>query len=177
MFKDPEHVLDKFILGDGRIVADFGAGSGAYTLAAARRVGDHGKVYAIDVQRDLLLRIKNSATQARLHNVDIIWGDIEKRGGTGLKDESVDAVIISNVLFQTEDKSAAIREAYRILKSGGRVLFVEWSDSSGGVGPSGEYLIAKNEARSIFESTQFSFERDIAAGIHHYGMVFRKTKP
>ncbi|MDP3726161.1 MAG: methyltransferase domain-containing protein [bacterium] len=172
-FKDPERVLDQFVLGEGRIVADFGAGSGAYTLASARRVGGEGKVYAIDIQRDLLNRLKNTATQARLHNVQIVWGDVEKQGGSQLKDASADVAIISNILFQAEDKSAIAREAHRILKKEGRALLVEWADS-GTLGPSGEHLVSKDDARHIFENSHFSFEREINAGSHHYGMVFRK---
>ncbi len=174
-FKDPENVLDQLVLGEGRIVADFGAGSGAYTLAAARRVGGEGKVYAIDIQRDLLNRLKNAATRAQLRNVEIIWGNVEKQGGSQLKDASADVVIVSNILFQAEDKSAIAREAHRVLKKDGRALLVEWADSST-LGPSGEHLVGKDDARHIFENSRFSFEREIDTGSHHYGMVFRKLE-
>ncbi len=172
MFKDPERVLDQFILQSERTIADFGAGSGAYTFAAARRVGS-GKVYAIEVQRDLLQKIKNTAHTAHLSNVEVIWGDVEKAEGSGLAKDAVDAVIISNILFQAEDKSAIAREAYRILKNGGRALVIDWSDTSV-LGPTREYLVPKSDVRHIFESNQLVFEREIDAGRHHYGLVFRK---
>ena len=67
-------------------VADLGAGSGHYTLAAAKKVGESGRVYAIEVQKDLLTRIKNLAQTEHINNVEVIWGDVENRGGTKLKD-------------------------------------------------------------------------------------------
>ena len=174
MFKDPETVLDQLVLGEGRVVADFGAGSGAYALSAARRVGETGKVYAVDIQKNLLERFKNIAKAARIHNVEIIWGDIEKSAGTKIKNGVVDVAIISNVLFQNEDKSAVAREAHRVLKNGGRALVVDWSETSGALGPSADHLVPQKEARDVFERNGFSHERDISAGEHHYGMIFRK---
>ncbi len=173
-FKDPERVLDQLVLGEGRIVADFGAGSGAYTLSAARRVGDLGRVYAIDVQKELLQRLKNAATAERLHNIDIVWGDVEKPNGSGIKNDSVDVVIVSNILFQAEHKSAIAREAYRILKNEARVLVVDWADR-GALGPTIDSIFPQEEAKKLFTGEMFVHERDINAGAHHYGMVFRKT--
>ena len=173
-FKDPETVLDQLVLGEGRVVADLGVGSGAYALSAARRVGGTGKVYAIDIQKHLLERLKNAAKTARLHNVEIIWGDIEKSAGTKIKNGVVDVAIISNALFQTEDKSAVAREAHRILKNGGRALVVDWSETSGVLGPAAEHIVPQEEARDVFERNGFSHERDISAGEHHYGIIFRK---
>ncbi len=175
MFKDPERVLDQLVLGSGRIVADFGVGSGAYALSASRRVGDMGRVYAIDIQKDLLQRLKNTAAGARARNIDIIWGNVERDNGSGIKDGIVDVVIISNVLFQTEDKPAVAKEAYRILKNGGRALVIDWKEAGGTLGPSSGHIVSQESARAVFEDARFVHERDIDAGAHHYGMIFRKT--
>ncbi|MBI2109336.1 MAG: methyltransferase domain-containing protein [Parcubacteria group bacterium] len=173
-FKDPERVLDQLVLGHGRTVVDLGAGSGAYTLSAARRVGDTGRVYAVDIQKELLQRIQNVAKRARLHNVDVIWADIEKINGSSIKEETADVVIVSNILFQAEDKKAIARESYRILKNGGRVLVADWSLAGGVLGPSSDFVFPRDEAKQLFENQGFLFERDIDTGAHHYGMVFRK---
>lgn len=173
-FKDPERVLDQFVLGEGRIVADFGAGNGAYALSAAGRVGDTGKVYAIDVQRDLLQRLKSAASAARIHNIEIVWGNLEKEGGSGIKDGVADAVIVSNVLFQAEQKAMVAKESFRILKTGGRALVIDWSSAGSVLGPPSQHLVSPEDARAIFEDSGFAYERSIDAGAHHYGMVFRK---
>lgn len=173
-FAHPETNTAQFSIDPGMKVADFGAGSGHYTLALARQVGDRGRVYAIDVVKDLLTRLKREGERAHLHNIDIIWGDIEKSGGTTLAPALVDRVVISNVLFQTEDKVGVAHEALRILKEGGRAFIIDWSDSFGGLGPHFSHVIAELDAKKIFKEAGFIFERSFSAGSHHYGLVFRK---
>ena len=98
-FSDPEQILRQFSFGNDWHVADFGAGSGAYVFAAARRLSD-GKVYAVDINRGLIERIKKDAGERGFKNVEVFWGDVEDLGGSKLKDASMDAVIVANVLFQ-----------------------------------------------------------------------------
>ncbi len=112
MFTDPVKNLRAFGLGENMIVADLGAGSGFYTLAAAKMV-PNGRVYAVEIQRDFLTTIKNKTAEARLDNVECLLGDIERTGGTKIKDKVVDAVIASNVLFQVENKNKFIEEIKR----------------------------------------------------------------
>jgi len=156
-------------------VADLGAGTGACVLAAARAVGSQGKVYALEVQRELLSRIKDEALKNHLGNVEVIWADIEKVGGTKLRNYAVDAAIVSNVLFQIEDRENFIKEIKRILKPGGRVLIVDWSDSFGGLGPQSSAVIPPEKARALFESAGFKFEQVIDAGAHHYGIIMTRA--
>jgi ubiquinone/menaquinone biosynthesis C-methylase UbiE len=104
--------------------------------------------------------------------VEIIWGDIEKSGGTKLRDGIVDVAIASNVLFQVQDKEQFILEIKRILKQKGRVLLIDSSTASFLVGSN--MAISKEKAREMFEKKGFVFERDINAGEHHYGMILMK---
>ena len=173
-FSDPTHNIEQFSLQYGMRVADFGSGSGFYSIAAARAVGPHGHVYAVDVQKDLLSKLKNDAMKAGLVNIEVHWGDIEKLGGSKLKDASIDAVIMSNVLFQMPDKQTPVLEAKRILHPHtGKVLVIDWNDSGGGVGPQGSHLFSLDAARALFEKAGFSFDSSISAGDHHYGLIFR----
>ena len=174
-FLNPLHNVEQFGIMEGMHVADFGAGSGFYTIACAKKVGDAGKVYAVDIQKELLLKIKDEARKQNLDNVEIIWGDLDKEGGSKLSSASIDAVIISNVLFQAEDKASFAKEADRVLKPKGRILLVDWLNSFGNLGPTSEMIFSKEEARKIFEENGFSFDREIDAGAHHYGMVFKKS--
>jgi len=128
MFSNPLKNLKSFGLRDDSIVADLGAGTGHYSLIAGEIVS-RGKVYAVELQKDFLTMIRNKVTDARLKNVEIIWGNVEKHGGTKIADSVVDAVIASNILFQVEDKEQFIEEMKRILKPKGRVLLVDWSPS------------------------------------------------
>ncbi|MEK7175595.1 MAG: class I SAM-dependent methyltransferase [Patescibacteria group bacterium] len=180
MFSSPEKNLKYLNLRENDIVVDLGAGVGFYALAAARMV-PKGKVYAIEVQRDLLTSLKNKAKDFYLHNIETIVGDIEKDYGTKLADNLADVVIVSNVFFQIKAKSKFIKEIKRILKINGQVLFIDWSDNSFLVGsstvassPDIENFLNKNTVKEIFEKNNFLFERFVDAGLHHYGMILRK---
>lgn len=174
-FADPEHNIEQFMLGDGAFVADLGAGSGAYSFAASRAVGGEGRVFAVEIQRELLDRLKNAASRQGHHNIEVIWGDLGRLGGTKLRDFSLDAVIASNVLFQVEDKKTLAQEIRRILKPKGKVLVIDWTDSFGNLGPSPENVFKEGEAKALFSEHGFAIEKDIQAGDHHYGFVARNT--
>src|SRR5947209_1715253 len=109
MFTDPVKNLKAFGLREDNIVADLGAGTGYYTLALASLV-PNGKVYAVEINKDFLGTIKSKISEARLSNVEIIWGDIERPGGSKLGKSVVDAVVASNILFQVEDRIGFIKE-------------------------------------------------------------------
>ena len=167
MFTDPVKNLKAFGLREDSIVADLGAGTGYYSIALGALV-PRGKVYAVELQKDFLNTIKSKISEARLNNIEIILGDVEKLGGTKLGDGTVDAVIASNILFQVEDKEKFIEEIKRILKPKGRVLLIDWSESSI---MSGNNIVPKDKAREMFEKKSFVLDREIDAGAHHYGMI------
>ena len=174
MFSDPVSNLAKLGLTEGQKVVDLGAGSGFYSIPAARAVGENGKVYAVEVQKELLSKLKNEALKSRFLNVEVIWGNIEKLGGTKIHERSVDAVIVSNVLFQVENKTSFLDEVDRILKPNGRVLVVDWTGSSVGLGPKNSSIISSDNAKKIFQDKGFIFEKDINAGTNHYGFIVIK---
>lgn len=174
-FSDPQKILEQFGLHEGQVVADLGAGSGFYSLTAARMVGGAGRVYSVDVQEDLLSKIKNTARQGRLLNVEVVHGDMEKQGGTRLREQCADAAIASNVLFQIEQKDDFMDEVKRILKPSGRLLLVDWTDSFDGMGPQAEQVINQVDAKALAEKHGFSYVTALDAGDNHYGLVFRKN--
>jgi ubiquinone/menaquinone biosynthesis C-methylase UbiE len=171
-FSDPKSNVLQMGLRDGMKVADIGAGTGHFSIAAAAVVGPSGRVYAIDVQEDLLKHLHDSAERMSKRNIETIWGNAEKIGGTKLRDQSVDAVILSNTLFQFEYKEDAIREIKRILKSGGKLLVVDWAGSYGGMGPMPEHVVAEHVAEELFISGGFYKAKDFRAGPHHYAILF-----
>ncbi len=174
LFAEPLKVVRQLKLKLGDHVADFGAGSGYYTHAISQIVGDEGRVYAIDVQDELLEELKQNARRSGINNIEIIHGDLEAERGSRLRDNSVDAVLISNLLFQTHNQSLIAKEAMRILKDGGVVLCVEWQESFGGIGPPDKYVVEPDVVTSIFYNENSVLDREINTGRHHYGLVFRK---
>ena len=159
----------------GMSVADFGSGSGIYVLHIAEALENAGHVYAIDVQRDLLQRIKNEAHRRGFKNVEIIWTDLEHKGASKIADGKLDLVLISNLLFQVENKAALFHEAARILRPAGRLAVIDWSDSFGGMGPQKADVVAKEKALALAQEQGFELQREFPAGAHHYGLIFRLT--
>jgi SAM-dependent methyltransferase len=137
--------------------------------------GGPGKVYACEVQQELIEELRSQALKAHLSlNIEVLWVNIEKRGGTKLAEGSMDAGIISNVLFQIEDKNSFSQEAGRIIKKDGKILLIDWLESFNHMGPHPDHVVTKEQARSLFERAGFEFVKEIDAGAHHYGMVLRK---
>src|SRR3989344_7745125 len=99
MVLSPETIIVHLELTPGQTVADFGCGSGHYSILAAKRVGANGKVYAFDVIAQALEALRSRATLERLRNIETIRANIEQIGGSKLKENSVDAAIIANILF------------------------------------------------------------------------------
>ncbi len=172
MFSDPVENLNKLGLADGMKVVDMGAGSGFYSLEAARRVGSGGRVYAVDVQKDLLERLRSVGSAQGIRNIEVVWGDVEKIGGTKLREGIADRVVSSNILFQLEKKDDYCLEIKRIVKPGGKVLVVDWSDVSP-IGP--KTVFPQMQAEALFEKSGFKLEQTFGAGDHHYGMVFVRS--
>lgn len=176
MFSDPLSILDTLGISAGMTVGDFGAGEGAYARELAKRVGKDGAVYAFDVQKDLVTRLVAEAKATKTENLHAIWADLDELGSTTLADASLDAAIVANVLFQSEQKEAFIKEAARVLRDNGRLLIVEWSDSFGHLGPHPDHVVSKDTAQKLGENAGLIFEKEIGAGEHHYGLLFRKTR-
>jgi len=176
MFADPVKNLRVFGLKDDDTVVDLGAGTGFYSIAAGRLVS-RGQVYAVEIVKDFLDTIKHKIKDARLTNVHVIWGDVEKIDGTKLKNGIADAVIASNILFQIENKEEFIEEIKRILKKKGKVLFIDWDKEvpSHQLGMSPKGGLHMNEVRDMFENKGFVFQREFNAGSHHYGMILIKN--
>lgn len=96
-------------------VLDYGCGPGGYTIAAAKIVGDKGKVYALDTHPFAINRVQKLATRKALENIETILSD----GTTGLEDESVDVVL----LHEVSHPDVAFQEIYRVLRSDGTLYF------------------------------------------------------
>lgn len=174
-FANPQKNAQKLGLQAGMRVADLGSGVGHYVLAMANLVGASGRVYAVDIQKDLLANVKNEATKRGYDNVEVVWGDIERLGGSKIADGLLGLVLISNTLFQIEDKPALLLEAYRILKPGGTLAVIDWAESFGGMGPIANEVVSKETATDFCLSAGFSFKEEFEAGAHHYGILFSKN--
>ncbi len=108
----------------GMTVVDFGCGTGVYTIAAARIVGNKGTVHAVDLHPTLLELAEKKALEMGLTNIDTIYSDLE----TGVDDGSADVVLFYNVLKNVKRVRELLTEANRIVKEKG-ILLVRQTDT------------------------------------------------
>jgi arsenite methyltransferase len=101
----------------GEVVLDLGSGGGIDVLLSARRVGETGKAYGLDMTDEMLALARENQRQAGVNNVEFLKGEIEN---IPLPDDSVDVVISNCVINLSADKDRVLREAFRVLKPGGR---------------------------------------------------------
>jgi len=170
LFLDPVQILKKLKLKEDKIAVDFGAGSGGWAIPLAT-ILEEGKVFAVDVQEEPLHVLDSKARLQGISNIKSIVANVQQTI-PGLVNASCDLVLITNLLFQIDDRRAVFQEAQRVLKQNGRVLVVEWKKETP-LGPK-EGKISEEEVKDIAQSTGFKFQEKIDAGDYHFGLVFVK---
>ncbi|MFC1756889.1 class I SAM-dependent methyltransferase [Patescibacteria group bacterium] len=168
-----ENIVEKFSLMPGMKVADFGAGSGFFSVAMAKHIGK-AIVYSFDVQKEALSAINSMASHQHLTNIETNRVDLESPNATGLADKTIDFILISSLLFQAEEKAVIVKEAFRVLVPGGRVAVIDWRMGAP-LGPIASSRVSKESVIEIFNKEGFSLSNEFNAGENHYGLMFKKT--
>jgi predicted methyltransferase len=131
----PEKIMDALGVGDGSVVADLGAGSGWFTIHLAGRVGPNGKVYAEDIQHQMIAAIKRRV--AKIGFADRVTYVLGTPSDPGLP-APVDAVLIVDAYHEMEQPVLLLRKVAASLKPAGRIGIVDFTKDGGGPGPSME---------------------------------------
>ncbi len=173
-FLHPERIIGLLEINKGSVIADFGAGHGYFTIPLARATGPDGRVYAIEIQKAGLTVIRTKAKLEHLLHIELVWADLDRPNGSQLKEESVDLVLMANVLFQSEKKTNIMQEAHRVLKLGARALVIEWKPDEPSFGPPVSLRVSADEVQKTATRAGLTFEREIPVGSHHYGIIFKK---
>jgi ubiquinone/menaquinone biosynthesis C-methylase UbiE len=168
-FLNPNEILAKLDLQKSQVAADFGCGSGGWAIPLAHILSE-GKVYAIDLIKGPLSALESRAKMEQLMNVQTIVANVEK--GVKIASDSCDLVLMTNVLFQCENRKSVLEDGKRILKEGGKILFVDWKKSAN-FGPR-ERAIAPEEVKAIASEIGMAVDKEFEAGIYHYGLVLVK---
>ena len=152
-------------------VADFGCGYGTFTIPAAKIIA--GKIFALDIEPEMIEIVQRKAKTLNLGNVKAIVRDFMSEG-SGLRDASVDYVFLFNVLH-LEKPETLLNESYRILKHGGKVGIIHWNyDSTTPRGPPMAIRPRPEQCRRWAESVGFIFEQKFDLKPYHYGLVLHK---
>lgn len=166
-FLDPEKIISELGVKPGMVAADFGSGSGFFSIELAKAVGEKGKVYALDVQKETLEAVRSRAKAEHISNIYTAWADLEAPQSSKLKDGIVDFVLMANVIFEVDKKEKFIGEAWRVLKFKGNLAVIDQ-----------ESRFSKEEAEKMFLGNGFVLGKEtLNTGDHHYGILFTKPKP
>lgn len=141
-------------LKEGEVVLDLGSGGGIDVFLAANKVGKSGKVIGVDMTEEMIKNARKNAENANYENVEFRLGEIEE---LPIENDSIDVIISNCVINLTPDKLVAYKEAFRVLKPGGRIMvsdlvtdgelpeeikqsFEAWSECTAGAIEKEEYL-------------------------------------
>ena len=174
---DAPQILTKELgLESSKIVGDFGCGGAAYfSLAAAKLVGDQGQVYAIDVMKTVLSSAESKARMHNLYNIKTVWSDIEVFGATDIAENSLDYAFLVNVLFQSKKHDDIFKEVARLMKSGSKLLVIDWDRAATTFAPADEDKVDPDRLKQIASDNSLALEKEFKAGQYHFGLIFKKV--
>ncbi len=161
-FLNPKKVLEEIPVFEEMSIADFGCGSGGWVIPLAQKLKD-AKIYALDVLKEALSALKSKAEMEKVYNIRTVQCDVER--GTDLQTGVMDLVIMSNLLFQVDDKNATLEEGKRVLRKGGRLLIVDWTIEGDG---------AEEKIDKDIKNKGFDFIKKINAGAQHFATLYEK---
>jgi arsenite methyltransferase len=168
-WQQPERVISALDLKPGDIVADLGAGSGYFTTRLARTVSPRGKVYAVDIDRQLLGYIERRAKEEHLQNIQPILADPHD---PKLPPSSVDLIFICDTLHHISDRPTYYPLLARALKRGGKLVNIDFHQRPLPIGPPGEMKISKGAMIEEAQLAGFHLLKEYDFLDYQYFLVF-----
>ncbi|MFH1451481.1 MAG: class I SAM-dependent methyltransferase [bacterium] len=170
-FLDPNLVLDQAEIIDDMLAVDFGCGSGGWAIPLAKRL-KNGMVFAVDLLPEPLSALEGKIKAENLDHIHLVKANVESENPLPLiKENSLDLVLMTNLLFQVDDKKQPFLQAKRVLKTDGRILVVDWKSDSK-IGP--EKKVSPEEVKKIGEELGLTFEKEFSAGAYHWALILVK---
>jgi arsenite methyltransferase len=170
-WQQPDDVIYRLALKPDDEVADLGAGSGYFTLRLAREVGQGGRVYAVDINPEMLRYIEKRAEEEQLDNIQTVLADPDD---PKLGSQSVDLIFICDVLHHISHRERYYPFLARALRLGGRLVDIDFYKRKLPVGPPVEMKIAKKDAIKEIEQAGFHLVHDYDFLKYQYFLVFER---
>ena len=172
--ESPDRMLDTLELKPGETVADVGAGVGYLTLRIATRVGPGGKVYGVDVQKEMLVRLRKNAAKAKLSNVEaILGGENDPRLPPG----QVDVILMVDVYHELSQPQAMLQNMKKALAPGGRLVLVEYRKEDPSIPIRLEHKMSAVEVQTEVEAEGYRLDKTIKTLPRQNVFIFRAAKP
>jgi len=166
----PSKAIAALQLRPGQVVADIGAGSGYYTMLLSAAVGARGRVYATDIQPEMLALIKKKLEQHPVTNVELVLGTATE---SRLPDGSLDLALMVDVYHELAQPQLFLESLNRAIKPDGRLVLIEFRKESAWVPIREEHKMSVREARVELEAEGYRFDRVIDILPWQHILVFR----
>jgi ubiquinone/menaquinone biosynthesis C-methylase UbiE len=171
-FLQPEEILKQLNIGKDMIIADFGCGAGYFAIPLAK-FAQQGKVYALDILETALQSVQSRAKLEGLFNIEPRRCNLEISNSSGLGNNSLDLVLLANILFQSTKKADIIKEGKRVLKKGGQMIIIDWKPNQP-MGPPDKLIVSLDSAKEMAEKQGLKFKKDFPVDKYHWGLIFEK---
>ena len=170
-WNNPAEIVAAVEIAPGARVAEIGCGNGWFTFELERAVRPRGMVYALDTQTAML-----QILETHRQNYERILVLPCDENAFDLDDGEVDAVFHANVLHECSAPVVHLREANRVLKSGGQLIVIEWKPGAGEdePGPRADYRLAPENVREFAAQAGFSVDDTRDVGPYHYAVLATK---
>ena len=150
--ENPNLALDALGIRPGMVVADIGAGTGYMSLRLAKRVGPSGKVYANDLQPDMLRLLRENAARARIANIETVLGE---EADPKLPQGQMDLVLLVDVYHEFAEPQKMLRKIRDTLKPDGRLVLLEYRKEDPSIPIRPEHKMSVAEVRTELEAEGF----------------------
>lgn len=154
--EEPDIALDAIKLTKGSTVADVGAGSGYFTEKMARRVGPTGKVYANDIQPEMLALLRRRLTKEKIANVEPILGAVDD---PKLPAASIDLILMVDVYHEFQEPQNMLRHMHDAIKPGGRLVLLEYRKEDPSIPIRFEHKMTIAEAKLEVEAEGYTLSK------------------
>jgi ubiquinone/menaquinone biosynthesis C-methylase UbiE len=167
----PSLLVKSLGLRPGMVVADIGAGSGYLTFPMARRVGPKGRVYAVDIQPEMLVIIQKKAAQLRVRNVATVLGDV---ADPKLPPGSCDLQLLVDVYHELDQPYEMTLAMKRALKPGGLLVLVEYRKEDPNVPIKEVHKMSESQVRKELAAAGMTFVKNVKTLPRQHILIFRK---
>jgi len=168
-YQKPQQVVAALQLRRGETIADIGAGSGYFTLRLAAQVGDEGRVFAVDIDPEMIRYLNRRVRDAGVGNVQTILAEPDD---PLLRDASVDRFFIVDTWHHIEKQAEYLALMKKMLRPGGQVVMIDFQKKELPVGPPMEMKIAREDLLRQMEAGGFRLAQEHAFLPYQYFLVF-----
>lgn len=168
-YQKPHEVMEALALKPGEAVADIGSGSGYFTFRLAQHLGPTGRVYAVDVNKEMMAHLEKRMRELKVTNVTPILAP----PNNPLLPEPVDRFLIVDVWHHIEDQPGYLAVMKKKLKPGGQVVMIDFHKKDLPVGPPAEMKIAREDLLKQMQANGFELAQEHTFLPYQYFLVFK----